>query len=258
MCLILLACNQHPEYPLILAANRDEYFDRPSGPLQFWDENPEVLAGKDLEKGGSWLGVNRGGKLAAVTNYHPDNGLSPGARSRGLLVKHYLYRDFSAMEYLQVLAGESGLYNGFNILLYDLESCYFFSNYVRQPVKLSAGFHGVSNGALTTPWPKVSKGIKGMEQVLKSGRCTDPEAYFELLSNRTVPEDQALPDTGTEVELERKLAPIFVRGERYGTRSSSVIIYDNRKHISFSERTYHQDGTIGQTLYFTITSSGAS
>ncbi len=155
MCLILFAYKIHTEYPLVLAANRDEFFDRPTDPAGFWADAPKIFAGRDLRGGGTWLGVTTAGRVAAVTNFRDRSEFGPAMRSRGLLTREFLSGSQPVESYLQVLAGEGQRYRGFNLLVADQDGLGYFSNRQGQPRQLGPGLYGLSNHLLDTPWPKV-------------------------------------------------------------------------------------------------------
>jgi uncharacterized protein with NRDE domain len=250
MCLILIACQAHPRYPLLLAANRDEYYRRPSRAAGFWPEHPDILGGRDLERGGTWLAVDRGGRWAAVTNYREPAEPKQGLRSRGLLVTDYLYGGQSPHGYLTALMERAGDYDGFNIFAGDAAALYFFGSYARQPQSMPAGVHGISNGDLDYPWPKVTRGKRALRQIVNAGGDVEPEALFAILRDRTVPDDRELPDTGVGLKLERMLAPIFVTGTDYGTRCSTVLLLDSGGGVYFAERSFGPGGELLNTVEF--------
>ncbi|MDP3285296.1 MAG: NRDE family protein [Desulfobacterales bacterium] len=241
MCLILLSYCNHPSYGLILAANRDEFYDRPTAPLGFWDEAPHILAGRDLKSGGTWLGVTKNGRFCAVTNYRDPAAQIADAPSRGLLVENFLKGTELPERYLQKISKDGHRYNGFNLLAGDLSGFFYCSNRSDGISRLSTGIHGLSNHLLDTQWPKVEKGKRGLEQSLSANKI-NCEDIFELLSDRVLPPDGDLPDTGVGMEWERLLSPLFIRSEIYGTRSSSIVLIDE-KRVTFMERTYTIDGT---------------
>lgn len=241
MCLILLSYRNHPSYRLILAANRDEFYDRPTAPLGFWDEAPHVLAGRDLKSGGTWLGITKAGRICAITNFRDPAVQLTDAPSRGLLVANYLKGSESPQIYLQKVKEAGERYNGFNLLAGDESGIFYCSNRTDKIVRLSPGIHGLSNNLLDTPWPKVAKGKRCLEKILSSSEI-DCESLFELLSDRNMPPDSDLPDTGVGIEWERLLSPLFIRSEIYGTRSSSIVLI-GKENITFMERTYTIDGT---------------
>ena len=254
MCLILIAYQQHPDYPLIIAANRDEFFQRPTCPAEFWEDYPDILAGRDLEKGGTWLGINKSGCMAAVTNYREPSAEKSGLLSRGSLVKDYLQGDLSAKVYLNGLTDRRDHYDGFNLFAGDKEGLWFISSYMKTPRVLQPGVHGIGNGELDTPWPKVVLGTKVLSDLLEKDTELEPEALFSLLADRTIPDDIQLPDTGVGTQLERMLAPIFVSGGHYGTRSSTVLLCHVSGQINFTERCFDVAGQQGKTRSFEVVS----
>ncbi len=239
MCLLLLALDQHPAYKLVLAANRDEYYDRPTAPAHFWKERPDLLAGRDLKAGGTWLGITRTGKLAAITNYRDPAHIREHAPSRGNLVRHFLEMETSAKQYLEDLNREAHRYNGFNLVVGSIDNLFWYSNRGEGIQRLSRNVYGLSNHLLDTRWPKVEKAKKALKDVLGSKEILHPETLFAILGDRTRPPDDLLPDTGVGMEWERVLAPIFISSPLYGTRSSTVILVDHQARVIFTERTYN-------------------
>lgn len=248
MCLIAVAWQSHPKHRLILVANRDEFFDREADPIVFWEDHPQVLAGRDLEAMGTWCGITREGRFAALTNYR--DALKPEAggqrRSRGLLVSDYLTGNISASEYAQNTWQHKDDYAGFNLLVGDREDLYYVSN--KHPrMRLGAGIHGLSNGEVNGTWPKVKKAKMGLRK-LAADEDFDVEAAFAMMGNREEPADAELPDTGVGVELERFLSPMFIAGQAYGTRCTSVVVLDHTGDIAFFERAYNEDGVSTGTM----------
>jgi uncharacterized protein with NRDE domain len=241
MCLLLIALEQHPAYKLILAANRDEYYDRPTAPAQFWKENQELLAGRDWKAGGTWLGITRTGKLAALTNYRDPFHLKEQAPSRGDLVLHYLESAVPADRYLEALQKKGDQYNGFNLVLGTVNELFWYSNRGDGTLRLASGIHGVSNRLLNTPWPKVERAKKEMGRMLTTKTELDTEDLLKVLIDRWQPADNALPDTGVGLEWERILGTVFITSPVYGTRSSTVILVDHRDRVFFTERSYQEN-----------------
>lgn len=242
MCLIAIAYRVHPGYPLIIAANRDEFFNRPTAPLDFWPDYPRVLAGRDLQGGGTWLGVNRNGQIAAVTNYREPQFLAAGLRSRGELVSNFLVGNDSPEPYLHTIAQRKTAYGGFNLVAGSITGLWWYSNRNGGIVKLPDGIHAISNRLLNTPWPKVEKTRERLAGLIGNPRI-DPETIFQkILSDRSRPADEHLPDTGVGLEWERLLSPPFITGDVYGTRSSSVILVDATGALVFWERTFESAG----------------
>lgn len=239
MCLILLALDAHPDYPLVLAANRDEFFARPSAAAGYWADAPQLLAGRDLKDGGTWLGITRSGRIAALTNYRDPGSERKDAPSRGSLVSGFLLGSDSVDDYLALLEKGGGAFNGFNMIFGYKERLCWFSNHHPSPRFLEPGIHGLSNHLIDTPWPKVERGKEALSRIMKSAGEIDPEALFAILADRTVPPDSLLPETGVGMELERLLSPIFISSPNYGTRSSTVILIDRENRVTFMERSFN-------------------
>jgi uncharacterized protein with NRDE domain len=239
VCLLFIAYKSHPRYPLILAANRDEFYDRPTKAAAFWDERSDVLAGRDLKEGGAWLGITRGGRIAAITNFRDLGALKVDAPSRGHLVGDYLLGNDGPEEYLRDLRDRAGAYSGFNIVVGQVDDLYYFSNMEGTILKIPEGAHGLSNHFLDTPWPKVERGKELMGQVLSKDEEPSFEAIFGVLADRSRPDDSMLPDTGIGIEWERILSPIFVETEGYGTRSSTIILVKRGGEATFVERVFN-------------------
>ena len=241
MCLILLAHEAHPRYRLIVAANRDEFYARPTAPADWWEDAPGVLGGRDLRAGGSWMGVARDGRWAAVTNYRDPTAERKDAPSRGQLVGDYLRGADSPGEYLARLAPRAAAYNGFNLLVGEPGTVLWLSNRAPGPRPLDPGVHGVSNHLLDTPWPKVERGKRALEGLLRAKRL-DAGPMLDLLLDRTVAADHELPDTGVGPTLERALSTMFIATPDYGTRASTALLVDHVGRVLFVERT-HRSGS---------------
>ncbi len=238
MCLILFAYHVHPDYRLILAANRDEFYDRPTAPADFWSSHPQVLAGIDLKEKGTWLGVTREGKFAAITNYRDPASWKADAPSRGKLVSRYLTGSAGPEKYLRSVVKKADVYNGFNLLLGDGEDLFVYSN--RGDVrKLSPGIYGLSNELLDTPWPKVRRGKQLLKKALAQKGKELEETLFDLLSDRLVPSDRNLPDTGIGLEWERLLSTMFITSPIYGTRSSTLLFIGKNRRVKLIEKIYN-------------------
>lgn len=246
MCLILVSYRTHPEYPLIVAANRDESYERPASPAAFWNDHPHIYGGRDLEQGGTWLGITRQGRFAAVTNFRDGQARSATARSRGELVGNYLAGDDGARAYLDTVRDRQHHYNGFCLLAGDSSSLCFLSNRGNGIQALEPGVHGLSNHLLNTPWQKVVDGRKVMSRLAEVAYADIPRMLFEFLAQRSVAPDSALPDTGVGLQRERELSPAFIAGERYGTRASTVVLVDTCGRVVFEERSFGPGGiTLG-------------
>jgi uncharacterized protein with NRDE domain len=240
MCLIFLALDAHPKFPLVIAANRDEFYDRPTAPASFWADAPELLAGQDLRAGGTWLGITRTGRIAALTNFRDPKLNRADAPSRGKLVADFLLSSETPALYLERLSHNSRQYNGFTLLTGERGQFYWYSNRGNAIRKLSSGIHGLSNHLVDTPWPKVSKGKEEMSRILAQEQVP-VEGLFALLLDRTIVQDTLLPDTGVGLEWERILSPVFISSPTYGTRSSTVILVDQSGAAAFTERTFEKD-----------------
>ncbi len=241
MCLILAAYRRTPENPLIIAANRDEFLDRPTLPMHCWAEASGIIAGKDLKAGGTWLGVTEKGRFAAITNFRNPSIHKQNAPSRGNIVTDFLESDLDTATFLNRLKTRAQQFNGFNLLAGDPDSLYWFSNITGRPTRLLPGIHGISNHLLDTPWPKVTRGKRALEKCLNPPRGITTDALFPLLADTTQPHDDDLPDTGVGMAWERLLAPIFIESPTYGTRSSTVLIISRNGAMDICERTFDQN-----------------
>lgn len=252
MCLIVFALDYHPKYRLVLAANRDEYFERPTIPARYWPDNPSILAGQDLQSGGTWLGVTTTGRLAAATNYRDPEWYVPNPPSRGLLVAEYLNGDMSSAEYLEDLRTKSHQYDGFNLLFGDRSGIFYYSNRGDTENVVASGIHGLSNQLLDTPWPKVTSAKERLATLLKKD-TEKPEEYFAALADETPFPDDTLPDTGVGIKLERLLSSIFITSRMYGTRFTTLIFIDRENGLKFIERSHDSQRTSSATTEFSIT-----
>ena len=234
MCLILFSYKQHPDLPLVVLANRDEFLARPTREAHWWEEE-NILAGKDLKAGGSWLGVSRGGRFAALTNVREPHNIKADAPSRGALVTDFLTSAISPEAYLDQIAAKGQAFNGFNLLVADHDSLWYYGNRGEAPQPLSPGVYGLSNALLDTPWPKLETGKEALANWLV--KPNEQEA-FNILQDPHIYPDERLPATGVPLEWERGLSARFIRMENYGTRCSTLLRIDAKGGISFSERTY--------------------
>lgn len=241
MCLILFAVGVSPRYPLVLAGNRDEYHDRPTAPAAYWPPGEQVLGGRDLSAGGSWLAVSRRGRLAAVTN-HRDGPGRTGPRSRGHLVSAFVDGDAPAAAHLDAIAPDHSAYGGFNLLLWQANTMRYGSNRGPANIEVTPGVHGLSNGLLDTPWPKLVSGVAGLQAALQRDTADPTDALLALLSNRTEASKDDLPATGIAPDWERRLSAAFIVTERYGTRASTVVLVDRSGALHFVERSFDPEG----------------
>lgn len=253
MCLIFIAVKSHPKFKLVVAANRDEFYARKTAPAGFWKDHPHILGGRDLEAMGTWLGITKGGRLSMVTNFRDLRNIKAKAPSRGKLVTDFLLDKISGEAYLEKVEPRAKEYNGFSLLAGTVDSLFYLSNYRNGLIQLNSGLFGLSNHLLETPWPKVEKGKREIEILLKS-RQVNAGDLFTILSDETISPDEALPDTGVGLDRERSLSPAFIRSPGYGTRSSTVILVDYHNNVSFNERVYEpQSGEFSfQRFSYTI------
>ncbi len=236
MCLIFVAWRALPDYPLVVAANRDEFFARPTAVADFWPEAPALLAGRDLEAGGTWMGVTRSGRFAALTNFRDPAQMRSGLPSRGALVSGFLTSEDSAESYLRQTTAKGRECNGYNLLLGDSNELWWSSNVGDASRKLAPGIYGVSNHLLDTPWPKVGAGKTALSRALDD--LPDEQGLFDLLRDDSIHADEHLPETGVPLEWERLLSAAFVRSPAYGTRSSTVLVMHRSGRTVFDEQTW--------------------
>ena len=243
MCLIVVGWRVHPDYPLVVAANRDEFYARPTAPLARWPDAPQVIGGIDLEAGGTWLGITDGGRFAAVTNVR-EPGMGKGSCSRGELTRSFLLGAASAADYAARIQGAQ--YAGFNLLLADGEKLVYCSNRDAPPRILPPGIYGLSNHLLDSPWPKLLTARERFAAALAS--LPEQARFFELLADQTVVDDENLPRTGVPIEWERLLSAIFVKSADYGTRASTLILHQTDHTATVREDSFGPHGRPLQSL----------
>ncbi|ARP81309.1 hypothetical protein CAL12_10965 [Bordetella genomosp. 8] len=242
MCLAVLAIDVIPDAPVLVAANRDEYHARPTAAAAPWRDDPRIIAGRDLQSGGTWMGMTRAGRHALVTNYRDPMTIRPGAPSRGKLVEDFLRGAVSPSEYIATVAASGAAYNGFNLIVGDGDDVWYYSNRGPAPRALAPGIYALSNHLLDTPWPKLARTKAAFTDILRGAPSPDIEALFDALGDRSVAQDAELPDTGIGLERERFLSSAFIVGLTYGTRSSTVMAI-GMEHRALYERRYAPDGT---------------
>jgi uncharacterized protein with NRDE domain len=246
VCLIIFAHRGRRDLPLVVAANRDEFYARPTAAAAPWPDTPKIIGGRDLRAGGSWLGITHSGRWAAVTNYREPPIARPEARSRGHLVADFLRGQLCPADYLTGLAPHAAEFNGFNLLVGDLDTVRWFSNragdHPLHDRDLEPGVYGLSNHLLDTPWPKVELGRADLERALDRG--ADPDTILEGLLDRTLAADADLPSTGLALAHERVLSSRFISGNDYGTRSSTVIRIGPRGRGLLLERSFLPPETV--------------
>lgn len=240
MCVIYIALGQHPDHPLILLANRDEYYDRPSLAATYWADFPYIYGGRDLAGGGTWLGVTKQGRFAAVTNYR-DPAAASGVLSRGNLVAEFLKSDEPARSYLERVKAGSDQYSGFNLIVGELDpvrsELHYFSNRGSNIQKLRPGICGLSNHLLDTPWPKVARGKARFADLLGRGEIEN-EKLFEVLADESLADDSELPSTGIPYAAEKAISAIFIKTAGYGTRCSTVLKFGRDFEWNFEEKVF--------------------
>lgn len=236
MCIIAFAYQSHPTYPLILIGNRDEFYSRPTQRMHWWDE--ELLAGKDLTAGGTWLGVTKAGKLATLTNYRDIPGIKSEAKSRGELPINYLKGGMDPHSFLIEVSGKSEEYNGFNLLLWENHQMFHFSNYEGKINEIAPGIHTLSNALLDTPWFKTEKLHAAFQQCVNNERIKEDMLFNTLLDQVQSP-DERLPQTGLPLRREKDISSVFIKTVDYGTCSSTMVLVDHKNEITVVERSYN-------------------
>ncbi|MDT0594359.1 NRDE family protein [Glaciecola petra] len=247
MCILFIAVNQHPKYPLIIAANRDEFHKRPTQASHFWQGQSDILAGKDLVAGGTWMGINKKGRIAALTNIRAPGKERENAVSRGELVANYLVNHQPDDEYLANLQTTHENYNGYNLLFGNIGSLQVYNSFENTSYGLNNGVYGLSNASLNSPWPKLDAGRKALADYCRQSGELHYEHLFELLMNDVAASDDELPKTGVPIDWERKLSSIFITSEEYGTRSSTILLVDKNHNCLWEERSFDTNAKlIGQ------------
>jgi uncharacterized protein with NRDE domain len=241
MCLAVVALDAHPRFALVMAANRDEYHARPASAAAWWDAT--LLAGRDLEAGGTWLGMTRAGRFALLTNVREPHRIDRSAPSRGALVPAVLTDPSPVPDALAIARERGARHNGFNLIAGSADAAAWTSNRAERVVELAPGVHGLSNALLDAPWPKVVRTEAAMSAWLVNAH-DDPEALFAALADRTIAPDAALPSTGVPLEWERRLSAAFIVSENYGTRNSTVVTIDRAGHVRFVERSFDARGAL--------------
>lgn len=242
MCLIVFAWRPHHALPLIVAANRDEFYDRPTLPLGHWEDAPDIVAGRDLQAGGTWMGVSTSGRFAALTNIRVP-GAAAGSRSRGELPERYLRGQLSPEAYLKELAGHLQHYAGFNLLVGDADELWYLNSHAAVPEKILPGVYGLSNAALDSPWPKLLRARAALQNQLD---VHEAENLLRLLGDPELAADAELPSTGVPYEWEKRLSGIFITSKDYGTRASTVLIKREDGSLDITERSFGPAGRLGE------------
>jgi len=264
MCLILTSWQSHPQYPLVVLANRDEFYERPTDPMHWWDEHPHILAGRDRAdvngSSGTWMGFTKTGKFAALTNVRAPSEKNPESRTRGEIAAEFLKGRQSPEEFMNDSEKKFQRYNGFNFLSADLSSekpaLHWLSNRVlmgdklrprkvMNPQRLNPGIYGLSNAMLDTPWPKVQHRVGAFAQMLAmdTGDFKKSEQYIRIMQDMTQAPDDYLPQTGVSYEWEKVLSSTFIKTEYYGTRSITLIRVNHNGQFEVVEKCFdaHQE-----------------
>jgi len=242
MCLLVLAWDTHPQYRLVFAGNRDEFHERPAEALGWWPDTPQILAGRDLQAGGTWLGLSRAGRFGVVTNYRDLQRPLEGAPSRGALVTRWLTSEQPLRELVTQLAAEASRYAGFNLLLSDGESLAYVSNRLPEFSRiLPPGVYGLSNHLLDTPWPKLERTLRRFRSLV-SGAELSIDELLEMLADRQLTPEHLLPDTGLSRDWELRLSSPFIVDQRYGTRCSTVVLAGRDGQVRVRERRFDPSG----------------
>ena len=236
MCLILFALQQYEEFPLIVIANRDEYYARPTQSAHWWPDTPGIFAGRDLEARGTWMGVNKNGRFAAVTNVRQPGNLGPARLSRGKLTRDFLSSREPAESFLNSIEPDSDDYGGFNLLVGDSPELFFYSNRDRGIRHIPPGIYGISNGKFNEHWPKLESGKKALKNALQ--QSIDGDKLMQILTDNSQAQDGLLSKTEVPLDIERLLSSRFIRSTDYGTRASSVVRFGRENQISFVEQNF--------------------
>jgi uncharacterized protein with NRDE domain len=244
MCLLIFAHQMAREYPLLVAANRDEFHARPTAVSDFWAAHPELLAGKDLQQGGTWMGVTRSGRFAAVTNFRDPSRTRVAPRSRGELPLTYLTGAQDPETFLCDVANRAQDYAGFNLLAGDRRSLWYFTNSDNlEPQCLPPGIYGLSNARLDTPWPKVVLGKTRLQALLKAGPISH-SALATVVTDRRLADQRTLSGQGLDDSMETTLSAQFIVTAAYGTRSSTTVWTDAHDRASWQEQSFNERGAL--------------
>lgn len=249
MCLIAFAYKAHPKYKLILTANRDEFYARPTAAADWWTDYPFILGGRDLQAQGTWMAISKDGRFAAVTNYRDLHNIRDDARSRGDLPTNFLVENLSSVEYAQEVFKRGPEYNGFNLLVMDDDMAHV-SNYDDQVNVLTPGIYGLSNALLDTPWPKVTKAKEDFQSVIETD--FEMEDLIGVMLNTDLASDDRLPDTGLDYEREKAISAMCIVTPDYGTCCTTVITIDYQGQVEFIEKSYPVGDRMDQIASFSF------
>lgn len=244
MCLIAFAWQAHADYPLVVVANRDEYYARPTQAAHFWDDQPQIFGGRDLTAGGSWMALSANGRFAALTNFRDAANINPDAKSRGSLVSDFLISDLCAKDYALSIRPQAASYNGFNLIVGDGKQMVYYCNQLQDISILQPGIYALSNALLDTPWPKTRSARAKLGNWLKQPGGID--SLLQLLNDPQTVEDELLPDTGIPYAMEKALSAQFIKLDHYGTRCTTALIINREGNAEFIEQRHYPDA--GQTF----------
>lgn len=245
MCLLLIAHQVSNSYPLIVLANRDEFYERPTRNAQWWPDLPDILAGKDLKAGGTWLGLNKKGRFAALTNFRDPNGFNPKAKSRGSLVISFLKTNQNAATYITELENEKNDFNDFNLIMYENQTLSYYSSKANSFQELNPGYYAISNGFIDSNWFKMSHGKSALKRLVESEISI--EGALNILTHPEEANENLLPSTGVSKEMEKLLSPIFIQSPKYGSRSSNVILF-KKNEIDYFEKNHLSGETFSTSV----------
>ncbi|MEZ5014231.1 MAG: NRDE family protein [Chitinophagales bacterium] len=236
MCLINLAWRVHTDLPFLLVANRDEFYNRPTAALHWWEDDPHILAGRDLKDGGTWMGMSKEGRFAAITNYRDLRNIKENVPSRGIIPVHFLNKTYSLEQMHRFLQSVGNRFNGFNLLYGDRDSMFHYANVTNVITTLTPGTYGLSNALLNTPWPKLTRSMEQFQTlVAQNGAEAD---FIEYMLDRTLAADDALPQTGVPFALEKQLSAMFIKTPEYGTRLTTFVSVDSSGNVVYHEKSY--------------------
>ncbi len=236
MCLIVFAYRAHPDYRLVVAANRDECYKRPAMKVDWWDDHTQILGGRDMKEKGTWMAVHKNGRFTAVTNYRDPKNLKEGTRSRGNLPANFLLGSENGEEYSGRALSDGAKYNGFNLLTMDADDMWHVSNYEHKINRIPHGIHGLSNSLLNDPWPKVVKAKNHFAEIIR--QHFELENLIYMMQDADLADDKDLPSTGVSYTWEKALSAMCVRTRDYGTRCSTAVTVDYNDNVKFLEHSY--------------------
>lgn len=243
MCTLVFAYKMHPEYDFIYIGNRDEFKTRPSVGAHYWEDDKRVVAGMDLEKGGTWAGMTTTGRMAFITNFREPHLKKDGQHSRGFLTRNFLTSEMTPVAYLNSIKSERNAYDPYNLIVGTLDELCYYSNMNNRILKLGPGIHGLSNAFLNSPWYKVVKAKERLSELIYKDFII--EELFSILDDKEIPPDSLLPDTGVPIDLERTLSTIHIDTPSYGTMYKTAILIRKDGHVTFYERELKSTGLFG-------------